>query len=162
MMSSHELRLDPAAFTDRDAQALVEEVQAEYVQRYGGPDVSPIEDGVFDPPRGAFFLGREGGVAVAMGGWRLRTDVRPWGLAPAAEVKRMYVAPAARRRGHARAVLAHLERTAREAGARVMVLETGTEQPEAIAMYTSSGYQRIDNYGYYSWSPKSRCFGKPL
>jgi len=162
MMSSHGLRLATAAFSDDDAQALVAQVQAEYVLLYGEPDVSPLEEGVFTPPRGAFFVGRQDGAAVAMGGWRLRSDVRPWGLSPAAEVKRMYVAPAARRRGHARAVLAHLERTAREVGAAVMVLETGTAQPEAIAMYTSCGYQRIDDFGYYSWSPKSRCFGKPL
>ena len=162
MMSSHGLRLEPAAFTDGDTQALVAEVQTEYVLRYGAPDDSPIEDGVFVPPRGAFFLGRQDGAAVAMGGWRLRTDVQPWGLAPAAEVKRMYVAPSARRRGYARTLLAHLERTARDAGARVMVLETGSAQPEAIAMYTSCGYQRIDDFGYYAWSPKVRCFGKPL
>jgi ribosomal protein S18 acetylase RimI-like enzyme len=74
----------------------------------------------------------------------------------------MYVAPAARRRGYARAVLAHLEATAREAGAAVMVLETGTEQPEAIAMYVDQGYVPIEPYGHYASSPKNRCFGKPL
>ena len=61
---------------------------------------------------------------------------------PAAEIKRMYVAPAGRRTGLARAMLAHLETTALAAGADVMVLETGTEQPEAIALYESSGYAR--------------------
>jgi hypothetical protein len=59
-------------------------------------------------------------------------------------------------------MLAHLERTAREAGADVMVLETGTEQPEAIAMYVAAGYSLVESFGYYTWSPKSRCFGKPL
>jgi ribosomal protein S18 acetylase RimI-like enzyme len=74
----------------------------------------------------------------------------------------MYVAPGARRRGHARTVLAHLEATAREAGADVMVLETGTAQPEAIRMYLEAGYEPIDKFGHYAWSPKSRCFGKRL
>ena len=45
-----------------------------------------------------------------------------------------------RGRGHARAVLAELERTAAAAGRRRAVLETGTRQPEAIALYTSAGY----------------------
>lgn len=162
MMSSHELRLAPAAFTDRDSQALVAEVQVEYTFLYGGPDGTPLEEGVFDPPRGAFFLGRVDHVAVAMGGWRMRSDVHPWGLSSAAEVKRMYVAPAVRRRGYARAVLAHLEDTARAAGAEAMVLETGTSQPEAIAMYTDAGYEAVESFGYYSWSPLSRCLGKPL
>ena len=59
-------------------------------------------------------------------------------------------------------MLAHLEETAREAGADVMVLETGTMQPEAIAMYVAAGYERIADFGHYSWSPLVRCFGKPL
>ena len=117
---------------------------------------------MFDPPQGAFFVGYVDGEPVAMGGWRLRSDVRALGADRSAEVKRMYVAPAARRQGLARAVLAHLEQTAAGAGAEVMVLETGTEQPEAIAMYERAGYQRVEGFGYYTWSPKSRCYGKRL
>ncbi len=162
MVSSGDLVLVPASFEDPDTRELVEQVQAEYVVLYGGPDSTPLEDGVFDPPRGAFFLGRVDGAAVAMGGWRLRSDVRPWELAPAAEVKRMYVAPPARRQGHARRVLSHLEATARAAGAAVMVLETGTAQPEAMALYTAAGYLPVASFGHYAWSPLSRCFGKPL
>jgi GNAT superfamily N-acetyltransferase len=156
------LRMAPARLEDRDTQALVEEVQAEYTLLYGGPDSSPMDPGTFDPPRGAFFLGRVDGVPVAMGGWRRRSDVPAFGRSDAAEIKRMYVAPAARRRGFARQVLHHLEETAREAGADVMVLETGTMQPEAISLYTSAGYRRIADFGHYSWSPLVRCFGKPL
>ena len=74
----------------------------------------------------------------------------------------MYVVPQARGRGLARGMLAHLERTAAEAGARVMVLETGTAQPEAIALYESSGYTRIPSFGHYKWSPENRCFAKSL
>lgn len=156
------LQIGRVAFTDPDVQRLVAEVQEEYVARYGGPDDSPLEQGVFDPPRGAFFLGYQDGVPVAMGGWRFRSDVRPFGCTAAAEVKRMYVAPGARRRGYARAVLDHLETTARAAGADVMVLETGTAQPEAIRMYVAAGYEIVENFGHYAWSPKSRCFGKRL
>ena len=43
-----------------------------------------------------------------------------------------------------------------------MVLETGTAQPEAMALYESSGYARIENFGHYRWSPQNRCYGKPL
>jgi GNAT superfamily N-acetyltransferase len=161
-MTDMGLAIRPARFTDRDTQRLVAEVQAEYVERYGGPDETPLDDGVFDPPSGAFFLGYLDGVPVAMGGWRLRSDVHPWGCRLAAEVKRMYVASAGRRQGFARAVLARLESSARAAGADVMVLETGTAQPEAIGLYTASGYRLIDKFGYYAWSPQSRCFGKRL
>ena len=156
------MRIVAVAFTHPDTQRLVADVQAEYVRLYGSPDSTPLDTGVFDPPQGAFFVGYVDGEPVAMGGWRLRSDVQALGAGRSAEVKRMYVAPAARRRGLARAVLAHLEETAARAGAEVMVLETGTEQPEAIAMYERAGYQRVESFGYYAWSPKSRCYGKRL
>jgi len=156
------LRIERVPVTDAAAATLIAEVQAEYVRLYGGPDDTPLEAGVFDPPSGAFFVGRLGDVPVAMGGWRLRPDVRRLGGTLSAEIKRMYVAPPGRRMGLARAVLAHLERTAAEAGADVMVLETGTAQPEAIALYESSGYELVETFGHYAWSPMSRCFGKQL
>lgn len=157
-----ELRVVPVTFTDADTMRLVGEVQAEYVELYGSPDETPLDGGVFDPPAGAFFLGYVDGEPIAMGGWRLRSDVLPLGGTRAAEVKRMYVAAAARRRGHARVLLGHLEATARAAGADVMVLETGTPQPAAIRLYVESGYQLVESFGFYSWSPLSRCFGKRL
>ena len=57
---------------------------------------------------------------VATGAWRMRSDVVVDGLARSAEVKRMYVALPGRRRGLARLMLAHLEDTARLAGAEVI------------------------------------------
>ena len=162
MVSLSPLRIVPARLTDRDGSALAAQVQAEYVLLYGGPDDSLPADERFEPPDGAFFVGYVDGLPVAMGGWRRRRDVAAFGRQESAEIKRMFVAPDARRRGHARAVLHHLEATARDAGAEVMVLETGTMQPEAIALYETAGYRRINDFGYYSWSPLSRCFGKPL
>ncbi len=149
-------------FLHGDVQQLVTEVQGEYVVRYGGPDETPIDPSMFDAPNGAFFVGYLDEAPLAMGGWRLRADVVRLGGGTAAEIKRMYVAPTGRRRGLGRAVLAHLEDTARSAGAAVMVLETGIEQPEAIALYESSGYAPVEKFGHYAWSPKSRCFGKRL
>jgi GNAT superfamily N-acetyltransferase len=149
-------------FLASDAQLLVAEVQQEYVVRYGGPDNTPMEPTVFDPPSGAFFVGYLDGDPVATGGWRLRPDVRVRGRVRAAEVKRMYVAPAGRRRGLARRLLTGLEDDARAAGADLMVLETGLRQPEAIALYTSAGYTPVEPFGHYAWSPTARYFGKPL
>ena len=74
----------------------------------------------------------------------------------------MFVAAAHRGRGYARAVLAELERTAAAAGRRRTVLETGTRQPEAIALYTSAGYAPMAAFGVYRDSPNCRCFAKPL
>ena len=161
------LRIEPVRYTDPDVVAMVAEVQAEYTVRYGGPDKTPLDPAMFDPPSGAFFVGYLPGTggdrrAVAMGGWRFREDVAGLGRSRAAEIKRMYVAATSRRAGLARRVLGHLEDTARSAGADLMVLETGLEQPEAIALYESSGYRPVEGFGYYQWSPLVRYFGKPL
>lgn len=148
--------------THSDAAVLVEAVQQEYVVRYGGRDHSPVEPTTFDPPRGSFYVGYLGDLPVASGAWRLRVDVTAFGLSRTAEIKRMYVVPAARHAGSARRMLAHLEQTARESGSQAMILETGIEQPEAIALYESSGYTPIHGFGYHAAAPESRCFGKRL
>jgi len=161
-MDRGEGRIERCSITDDDAARLVEEVQLEYVARYGGRDDTPLQPGYFEAPAGAFFVGYLDGVAVATGAWRLRTDVEALGSRAAAEVKRMYVAPAGRGRGLARAMLAHLEETAADAGAAVMILETGTGQPEALALYASSGYQPIPGFGFYRDSPLNRCLARAL
>lgn len=152
--------------THPDAERLVAEVQAEYVVRYGGPDNTPLEPGIFDAPSGAFFVVYDPAAGeptpVATGAWRRRRDVEAFGSTDAAEVKRMFVSPSHRRRGLARVVLDHLETTAREAGAAAMILETGLAQPEAMALYESSGYSAIPGFGHYAWSPQNRCYAKPL
>jgi ribosomal protein S18 acetylase RimI-like enzyme len=145
-----------------DAMAMITAVQGEYVVRYGGEDETPLDPAMFDPPRGSFFVGYLDGRPAASGAWRRREDVEALGSTSTAEIKRMYVAPAARGRGLARAMLAHLERTAFEAGASVSILETGTLQPEAIALYESSGYVEVSKFGFYCHASESRCYAKAL
>ena len=156
------LRIERVGFGDADSLLLIEEVQEEYVVRYGGRDDTPLDPLMFEPPAGSFFVGYLDDEPVASGAWRRRGDVEAFGTVDTAEIKRMYVAARVRGLGLARAMLAHLERTAGEAGARAMVLETGTAQPEAIALYESSGYTAIPSFGHYRWAPENRCFGKPL
>jgi ribosomal protein S18 acetylase RimI-like enzyme len=157
-----DLRIDQVPFTHDDARLLNEDVQAEYVVRYGTPDQTEMDPAEFEAPSGAFYVGYRDGVPATMGGWRFRPDVHRLGSERAVEVKRMYVAPTARRGGLARLMLAHLEATARTAGADVIVLETGTAQPEAMALYESAGYERIESFGYYRQYPDNRCYGRVL
>ncbi|MGN6161358.1 MAG: GNAT family N-acetyltransferase [Marmoricola sp.] len=145
-----------------DGITLIDRVQDEYVVRYGGRDESPIDPEHFEDPEGAFFVGYDGDVPVAMGGWRWHTVPPDVDASSAVEIKRMYVVPEARGRGWARRVLAHLEETARAAGATAIILETGLRQPEAIALYESSGYLPVAGFGYYAQAPLSRCFAKSL
>lgn len=78
------------------------------------------------------------------------------------EVKRMYVVPEARGTGVAGALLDALHREAAAAGATRMVLETGPEQPEALALYCRAGYAQIPCFGAYADSPHSLCFARNL
>lgn len=150
--------------THPDAARLVEEVQQEYVVRYGGRDDTPMDGTEFGPGNGAFYVGYCGDEPVVSGGWRwLSPPVgMPWPADRCAEIKRMYVVPPARGLGHARRMLAHLEADAAAHAAQAVVLETGLGQPEAIGLYTSSGYQPVPKYGHYACAAGSRCYGKPL
>jgi GNAT superfamily N-acetyltransferase len=138
-----------------DARRLIAAVQQEYVERYGGHDGSPFSAAEFAPPRGTFLIGYLDGDPAASGGWRRRDETT-------VEIKRMYVVPAARRRGYARLLLAELERTAAEAGYRDAVLETGLAQPEALELYRACGYAPVEPFGYYRCAPLSRHYGKAL
>jgi len=134
-------------YDEPDPQMLTAEVQAEYARRYGGEgDISPMDAGTFAAPHGAFFVLYVDDVPAAMGGWRRGG---PHGQSDA-EIKRMYVRPQFQRRGLARAVLAHLESRAAAEGIGRFVLETGTAQPEAIALYASCGYVSIPSFGFYA------------
>lgn len=135
--------------------AMVAEVQQEYVVRYGGPDETPVDDSEFDPPRGAFLVAMLGDEAVGCGGLRRHDD-------QVVEIKRMFVRSAFRRRGHARTLLRALEQRAAQMGYREIVLETGAAQPEAIALYSSEGYEPAEGFGHYRDSPLSRSFRKRL
>jgi GNAT superfamily N-acetyltransferase len=151
-------------FDHPDAQKLIAALQQVYVERYGGLDDTRVDPGEFAPPRGAFHVGYVDGVPVASGGWRAR-DHEPTDAVLAdgdAEIKRMYVADDQRGRGFARALLAAVERSAAAAGRRRLVLETGTLQPEAIALYLSSGYSAIPTFGAYRDDEQSRCYAKYL
>jgi GNAT superfamily N-acetyltransferase len=148
------LKILTVEYDDPDAAALVEEVQQEYVRRYGGRDGSPVDPAEFTPPGGLFLIGYLDGQGVACGGWRSRgTD---------AELKRMYVRQDARRSGLAKEMLAELERTAAAAGHRRMILETGRKQPEAVALYRACGYQDTTAFGFYADAPLAIHLAKAL
>ncbi|WP_404380222.1 GNAT family N-acetyltransferase [Knoellia locipacati] len=158
-----ELELGVVPFLDERVQRLVDEVQAHYVAIYGGPDESPVDPLQFSEPRGLFVLGLAGDEPVAMGGWRWRPELDArFDGDRVAEVKRMFVSPSVRGRGFARRLLAHLESTAQAAGVEHLVLETGLMQPDAIALYESSGYEPVVPFGHYAGSELVRCFGKRL
>jgi len=78
------------------------------------------------------------------------------------EVKRMFVKPELRGKGIAGAVLNELEQWACQSGYSHTILQTGMNQPEAVALYSKAGYQHIENYGQYAGTDDSICMKKRL
>ena len=147
--------IEQRPYDDADVVRMVAAVQQEYVTLYGGPDRAAVDTGEFAPPKGRFFLGLLDGVPVATGGWRFVSD-------HLVEIKRMYVIESARRRGLARRILDELEASAAAEGAQQVILNTGDRQPEAIALYQSSGYAPIPGFGHYACAPGAAFYGKTL
>ncbi|MEZ3179961.1 GNAT family N-acetyltransferase [Streptomyces pimonensis] len=158
------MEIRPVPYDHPDAVKLDAEVQAEYHVRYGdGGDATPMDPADFRPPNGVYLIAYdEAGVPVASGGWRAQDANDEGNRDGDAELKRMYVIEQMRGRGLARRILAALEEDARAAGRVRVVLETGTKQPEAIALYTSSGYEPCEKFGYYRFHEASLCYAKAL
>jgi GNAT superfamily N-acetyltransferase len=143
------VRLTPAAWDDAEVQRLTTAQQAELRARYDG-DTEPGT-----PPSAAdvsvVLVARDDdGTVVGCGALRaLGGDV--------AEVKRMYVVPAARGRGVSKLLLTGLEDAARGRGWTTLRLETGPRQPEALALYEGAGYRAIPAFGAYVEAPDAGC-----
>jgi putative acetyltransferase len=163
-----ELTIGPEPWGSTVGRALVAALDADLDVRYADDDADPANepdramlnllDESVAPPLGAFLVARLDGEPVGCGALR----PSPTAAEGVVEVKRMYVAPAARGRGVARALLAALEREAASLGYRSAVLETGIRQHEAMALYESAGWVPTANYGAYRASPLSRCYRKAL
>ncbi|WP_395049763.1 GNAT family N-acetyltransferase [Flavobacterium sp.] len=78
------------------------------------------------------------------------------------EVKRMFVPLQKRGQGIASKILKALEIWCQELGIKKCVLETGKNQPEAIALYKKNHYNTIPNFGKYEGVENSVCFEKEL
>jgi GNAT superfamily N-acetyltransferase len=118
---------------------VVARAEAELVARYGSltADELALTGSTFDPPFGAFLVARAAGQPEPIGGVGVRS-VR----AGTAEVRRLWVDPAWRGRGVARTLMAALEDAAGALGFSELELGTGDRQPEAVALYASTGWRR--------------------
>ena len=125
------------------AADLIAAMVAEMATLYGPIDVPGMPSATpadFAPPHGTFLVGFDGEAAPVCAGGVKRLDD------DAAEIKRMYVVPAARGRGLARVLLAALEDAALDLGYGTVRLDTGALQPHAQTLYESAGYRAIGNF----------------
>jgi len=115
------------------------------------PDPDP-DAGLYRAPKGIFLLARSDGRAVGCVSLKRVDD-------HTGEVKRLWVAPAARGAGLARRLMSAVETVARGMGMTQLVLDTSGALTEAIALYRRSGWVDI---APYSGFPATHWFAKTL
>jgi GNAT superfamily N-acetyltransferase len=151
------MKVERAEPMSREAAELMDRLTAELTARY---DFLDDGTGNFRPedansPGAAFLIGRVDGLAVACAALKRMAD----GIG---EVKRVYVSPEFRGRRYGLSLLAEVEQLAVGFGYHTLRLETGTRQPESLALYERAGYCRIPNFEPYIESHWSVCFEKQL
>jgi len=79
-----------------------------------------------------------------------------------AEIKRVYVRPRFRRKGLGKIIVKHLENHAAQEGAKLIRLESGVNQPEALALYEHMKYKRTTAFPPYLEDPLSVFYEKSI
>ena len=140
-----------------EPQALLTAFVDEIRHRYDAP---PADVGYFDPsvvsvPKSVFLVARVEGRAVGCGALvPFEDDV--------VEIKRMFVLPQERGHGIAKKILDRLQSLAQEFDYDRIRLETGTKQPESIALYGKSGFYRVPNFPPFENDHTAVCFEKRI
>lgn len=138
----NQLRFVAVSQDDPLAEPLLAELAVEYATRYGATEQAvskwlrgyPADE--FALPHGGLLIGVRGDLPVTGGAFRRFDD-------STAELKRIWTDSRYRRQGHAKALLAELEAQIVACGYRSVYLTTGDRQPEAEALYLSTGYVRL-------------------
>jgi ribosomal protein S18 acetylase RimI-like enzyme len=141
--ATDELRFVAVGQDDPLAEPLLAELAVEYATRYGATEQAvakwlrgyPADE--FAPPDGGLLIGVLNGLPITGGAFRRFDD-------STAELKRIWTDRRYRRQGHAKTLLAELETEIAARGYRYVYLTTGDRQPEAEALYLSTGYHRLD------------------
>ena len=102
-----------------------------------------------------FIVGYNNDQAVCCGAIRLFNDNR-------CELKRMFVLDEYRGKGISKKLYYELENLAISKNKKIIILETGKKQSEAINLYKSLGFKIIPNYGEFIKDEISLCFSKTI
>jgi putative acetyltransferase len=138
-----------------DVLRLLAESDAYHTALYPSDSLHLLDAAALAAPGVTFIVARIAGAAVGCGAIVRRADGE-------AEIKRMYVAPRARGRDLGRRILSALEAEARRLRIRRLLLETGTRQPAAIALYRAMGYRDVPPFDGYVDDPLSVFMAKDL
>jgi GNAT superfamily N-acetyltransferase len=132
-------RCDPEEFPADELLAAMRSELNDVYETFSRLDNPPLAPAELRPPGGGYYVGYEGTEPVAGGGVRRLGD-------GVAEIKRMYVRPAARSRGIAATLLRTLEDAAHALGYASVRLDTGFKQVHAQRLYRAAGYVEVPAY----------------
>lgn len=152
-MSRISLRAVP--FDALDARSLVSEFYADQLTRYDRADPPDDDPRDYASPQGLFLLLCLDDQPAGCGGYRVHDTTT-------GEIKRLYVRPEHRGRGHGRRILTALEDHARAVGATCLLLETGVRNEAAISLFGSVGYTPVPRYVPSRDQRINRAFAKSL
>ena len=132
--------IEPVPAPTREVEELLTELDEILAAAYAPEQRHALSINRLFQPDILFYVARLDGEAMGCGGATLFEDY--------AEVKRMYAREPGR--GIGKALLARLEAVARNAGKRLLRLETGIHQTAAIALYERWGFRRRGPFGHYA------------
>jgi putative acetyltransferase len=147
----HFLVDDPAS---PDVAPLILALDGYLAELYPTGNIRPVSAEELKQPNVTFLTARVDGAPVACGAVVRHDDY--------VEVKRMYVLPACRGLGLGKQLLEALEAAVARDGGKLVRLETGTAQTEALELYERAGYRRCPPFGEHVANPRSICMEKPL
>ncbi len=133
---------------------LVEDLDAYMIPLYPAESNHLLDIETLRQPEMRFFAAYASDGVLAIGGCWLHEDY--------AEIKRVYVQPAARGLGLAKKLMDRIEAEALATGRSIARLETGIHQPEALALYRRLGYVDRGPFGDYAEDPNSVFMEKLL
>jgi len=138
-----------------DAQALISELEAHLSPLYPTESRHGFSIEKLLREKVAFFVIQHDNAVAGCGGVKLfGTEY--------GEVKRMYVRPQFRGLGLAKLMLEHLEEYVQKHGVRLLRLETGIHQKDAIRLYERMGFRSVPPFGEYKEDPLSRFYEKQI
>jgi putative acetyltransferase len=137
------LSIDDEPITTSGALSVVHAADDELKRRYGGDgDGAHLHVDELAEPLGLFLVARtKGDIAGGIGLRSIGDPALHFG-----EIKRLWVRPDLRRGGIAVSLMNEIETRARSLGYERLYLETGPKQPEAVALYASIGWDRVQEY----------------
>ena len=137
-----------------DVAPLIQQLDGYLAELYPTGNIQPVSAEELKRPNVTFLTARVDGTPVACGACVRHQDY--------VEIKRMYVLPACRGLGLGKQLLEALEREVARTGGKLVRLETGTAQTEALELYERAGYRRCPPFGEHHANPRSICMEKAL